>query len=119
MSIAGIAKEVSTITVSAWFFGDELTPLNIIGVGITVCGPFRSYCMNAALLTASVGIALFTFHKYRNSIDGRLSVDAQGNMITIDDSPDSVHGVNFELSAANLGRQDGHLAVCSIVTKPF
>jgi hypothetical protein len=42
MSIAGIAKEVSTITVSAWFFGDELTPLNIIGVGITVCGPFRS-----------------------------------------------------------------------------
>jgi solute carrier family 35 protein C2 len=93
MSIAGIAKEVSTITVSAWFFGDELTPLNIIGVGITVCG-----------------IALFTFHKYRNSIDGRLSVDAQGNMITIDDSPNSVHGVNFELSAANLGRQDGHLA---------
>jgi solute carrier family 35 protein C2 len=38
MSIAGIAKEVTTITVSAWFFGDELTPLNIIGVAITVCG---------------------------------------------------------------------------------
>ena len=40
MSIAGIAKEVSTITVSAWFFGDELTPLNITGVGITVAGSF-------------------------------------------------------------------------------
>ncbi|KAG1777096.1 triose-phosphate transporter family-domain-containing protein [Suillus placidus] len=99
MSIAGIAKEVSTITVSAWFFGDELTPLNIIGVGITVCG-----------------IALFTFHKYRNSIDGRLSVDAQGNMIAIDDenvadSLDSVHGVNFELGPADLGRrEDGRLA---------
>lgn len=97
MSIAGIAKEVSTITVSAWFFGDELTPLNIIGVGITVCG-----------------IALFTFHKYRDSIDGRLSVDAQGNMIMIDDEnmgdlSDSVHGVDFELSAADLGRrEDGH-----------
>jgi solute carrier family 35 protein C2 len=42
MSIAGIAKEVSTITVSAWFFGDELTPLNITGVGITVAGSFFS-----------------------------------------------------------------------------
>ena len=38
MSIAGIAKEVSQISVSAWLFGDELTPLNIVGVGVTVCG---------------------------------------------------------------------------------
>lgn len=38
MSIAGIAKEVSTLTISAWFFGDELTPLNITGVAITICG---------------------------------------------------------------------------------
>jgi len=38
MSIAGIAKEVTTITVSAWFFGDHLTPLNITGVSITICG---------------------------------------------------------------------------------
>jgi solute carrier family 35 protein C2 len=38
MSIAGIAKEVATITISSWFFGDELTPLNITGVGITICG---------------------------------------------------------------------------------
>lgn len=38
MSIAGIAKEVTTITLSAWFFGDQLTPLNITGVGITACG---------------------------------------------------------------------------------
>jgi len=38
MSIAGIAKEVTTIIISSWFFGDELTPLNIVGVGITVCG---------------------------------------------------------------------------------
>ncbi|KAG2125980.1 triose-phosphate transporter family-domain-containing protein [Suillus clintonianus] len=91
MSIAGIAKEVSTITVSAWFFGDELTPLNIIGVGVTVCG-----------------IALFTFHKYRNSIDGKLSLDSQGNIRAIDEGG-SVHGVNFELRAANLGGRE-HLA---------
>ncbi len=38
MSIAGIFKEVMTITVSSWVFGDELTPLNILGVGITFIG---------------------------------------------------------------------------------
>jgi solute carrier family 35 protein C2 len=38
MSIAGIAKEVTTISISAAIFGDNLTPLNITGVGITVCG---------------------------------------------------------------------------------
>jgi solute carrier family 35 protein C2 len=38
MSIAGIAKEVTTISISAAIFGDSLTPLNITGVAITVCG---------------------------------------------------------------------------------
>lgn len=38
MSIAGIFKEVTTIMVSAWVFGDELTPLNMLGVGITFIG---------------------------------------------------------------------------------
>jgi len=38
MSIAGIFKEVTTISISAWVFGDQLTELNIIGVVITVCG---------------------------------------------------------------------------------
>ena len=38
MSIAGIAKEVTQISVAAWLFGDELSPVNIVGVGITVCG---------------------------------------------------------------------------------
>ena len=42
MSIAGIAKEVTTIGVSAIVFGDELTPLNITGVGITIAGKFFS-----------------------------------------------------------------------------
>ena len=40
MSIAGIAKEVTTIVVSAIVFGDELTPLNMTGVGITIAGKF-------------------------------------------------------------------------------
>ncbi|KIJ67490.1 hypothetical protein HYDPIDRAFT_25939 [Hydnomerulius pinastri MD-312] len=67
MSIAGIAKEVSTITISAWFFGDELTPLNITGVAITICG-----------------IALFTYHKYRQTMDSNVALDAHGNAIQLD-----------------------------------
>lgn len=41
MSIAAVAKEVTTIMVSAIVFGDELTPLNITGVGITISGRFH------------------------------------------------------------------------------
>lgn len=48
MSIAGIAKEVSQISVSAWLFGDELTPLNFVGVAITVCGTFEYLILNAS-----------------------------------------------------------------------
>lgn len=38
MSIAGVAKEATTIGAAAVIFGDELTPLNITGVGITIIG---------------------------------------------------------------------------------
>ncbi|THV06707.1 triose phosphate transporter [Dendrothele bispora CBS 962.96] len=69
MSIAGIAKEVTTITISAWFFGDELTPLNITGVAITVCG-----------------IGLFTYHKYRKSLDTTVPLDGHGNPIAEDEA---------------------------------
>ncbi|KAF9506569.1 hypothetical protein BS47DRAFT_1321727 [Hydnum rufescens UP504] len=51
MSIAGIFKEVTTITLSTWVFGDDLTPLNMIGVGITI-----------------FGISLFTYDKYTKSV---------------------------------------------------
>jgi len=64
MSIAGIAKEVTTISASAWFFGDELTPLNLTGVSITICG-----------------IGLYTYHKYRRSMDASVPLDAHGNPI--------------------------------------
>ncbi|KAJ1310512.1 hypothetical protein OPQ81_007243 [Rhizoctonia solani] len=52
MSVAGIFKEVTTISLSAVVFGDRLTEMNIIGVGITI-----------------FGIALFTYHKYKKSVD--------------------------------------------------
>ncbi|CAL1708093.1 unnamed protein product [Somion occarium] len=52
MSIAGIAKEVTTIIVSAWFFGDELTPLNITGVAITICA-FLNLLVQASLCLPS------------------------------------------------------------------
>nr|GAT57766.1 predicted protein [Mycena chlorophos] len=71
MSIAGIAKEVTTISISAAIFGDNLTPLNITGVGITVCG-----------------IGLFTYHKYRKSLDTAVPLDAHGNPISIDELDD-------------------------------
>ncbi|KAJ6602199.1 triose-phosphate transporter family-domain-containing protein [Mycena sp. CBHHK59/15] len=69
MSIAGIAKEVTTISISAWIFGDNLTPLNIAGVAITVCG-----------------IALFTYHKYRKSLEIAVPLDAHGNPISTEQS---------------------------------
>ncbi|KAI9510918.1 triose-phosphate transporter family-domain-containing protein [Russula earlei] len=61
MSIAGIAKEVATISVSALIFGDELTPLNITGVAVTVCG-----------------IGLFTHHKYRKRLEADIPLDRRG-----------------------------------------
>ncbi|KAJ6593632.1 triose-phosphate transporter family-domain-containing protein [Mycena capillaripes] len=67
MSIAGIAKEVTTISISAAIFGDKLTPLNLVGVAITVCG-----------------IALFTYHKYRKSLETAVPLDAHGNPISIE-----------------------------------
>jgi len=71
MSIAGIGKEVATITISAWFFGDQLNTSNITGVAITTCG-----------------IGLFTFHKYRKSIDSTVPLDAHGNPITSESEED-------------------------------
>ncbi|KAJ9101762.1 hypothetical protein QFC21_003101 [Naganishia friedmannii] len=52
LSIAGIFKEVSTITVSAWVFGDELTKLNVLGVVITI-----------------FGIATYSYHKYQKTME--------------------------------------------------
>lgn len=52
-SIVGIFKEVATISLSAWVFGDEMTPLKITGVGVTVGG-----------------IALYSYHKYRRTVEG-------------------------------------------------
>ncbi|EJF57629.1 TPT-domain-containing protein [Dichomitus squalens LYAD-421 SS1] len=65
MSIAGIAKEVTTIICAAWFFGDELTPLNITGVAITACG-----------------IGLYTYHKYQNLMHSDVALDPHGNPLS-------------------------------------
>lgn len=82
LSVAGIFKEVTTISFSAWIFGDELTPINIVGVVVTVCG-----------------IALFSFHKYQKSISQTVEIDETGRAITHDGLDDErtplAHG-NFE-----------------------
>jgi len=78
MSIAGIAKEVTTILIASLVFGDELTPLNLTGVGITIAG-----------------ISLFTYHKYRKSIDSQVTLDPDGNPISDEDPEGS--GVALDL----------------------
>ena len=75
MSVAGICKEVTTISISAWVFGDQLTEINIIGVVITVCG--RS--ANTLLASADVvGIATYSWHKYQKSISEPIAIDSHG-----------------------------------------
>jgi solute carrier family 35 protein C2 len=86
MSIAGIFKEVTTITVSAWVFGDELTPLNVLGIGITFIG--ASYSTTTYLSprvadhdanTQHAGIGLYTHHKYQKALHSPVPLDAHGN----------------------------------------
>lgn len=84
MSIAGIAKEVSTIVISSWFFGDQITLLNSVGVAITVCGECIGDMFTFISPELVSGIGLFTHHKYRKSIDSKVPLDGHGNPI-IDD----------------------------------
>jgi hypothetical protein len=100
MSIAGIAKEVTTIAASAIVFGDELTPLNVTGVGITVAGEFFSphvtvFLMERLIRVVPLGICLYTYHKYRKSIDSQVPLDLDGNPIS-DEDPDG-GGVALDL----------------------
>ena len=72
MSIAGIAKEATTISIAAFFLGEELTPLNVVGVAITIAGTFEyMYTLLCCGLIYVLGISLFTFHKYQKSIEGQ------------------------------------------------
>jgi hypothetical protein len=57
LSIAGMFKEVSTISISALVFGDQLTPVNIGGVAIAVigeCSPSSFFAPRLSLLAARV-----------------------------------------------------------------
>jgi len=86
MAVAGILKEVTTISISAWIFGDRLTPLNLTGAFIAFCG-----------------IILFTYHKYLKSIESTVPLDAHGNPITdidIDIQSDTPGVINLEESRA-------------------
>lgn len=58
-SIVGIFKEVATISLGAWVYGDVMTPLKATGMALTLCG-----------------IAMYSYHKYRKSVEG--GVDAHG-----------------------------------------
>jgi len=90
MSIAGIAKEVFTILISSWFFGDKLTLLNAAGVTITICG-----------------IGIFTHHKYRKSIESKVPLDAHGNPIAEVDGPGDSGEYQLEERTGLMGETRG------------
>ncbi|KAK0550325.1 hypothetical protein OC846_003710 [Tilletia horrida] len=52
LSVAGIFKEVSTIILASTIFGDELTPINVTGLCITI-----------------LGIALYNWLKYQQNVN--------------------------------------------------
>lgn len=51
------------------------------------------------------GIALFTWHKYRKSLESTVPLDAHGNPVTLDDS-DAVDGVGAYVELNQTERQD-------------
>ncbi|OCF44162.1 solute carrier family 35, member C2 [Kwoniella heveanensis CBS 569] len=90
LSIAGIFKEVSTISISAWVFGDQLTSLNIVGVVITIGG-----------------IALYSFHKYQKSISSTVELDAHGNPVKEDDTAPLMGTASHRYVTASQNDRDG------------
>lgn len=38
LSVAGVFKEVTTISIASWAFGDEITPINVAGLAVTMIG---------------------------------------------------------------------------------
>ncbi|CAD6889817.1 unnamed protein product [Tilletia caries] len=63
LSVAGIFKEVSTIILASTIFGDELTPINVTGLCITI-----------------LGIVLYNWLKYRLNIHSPSSGGHSGAM---------------------------------------
>jgi solute carrier family 35 protein C2 len=43
LSVAGVFKEVTTISIASWVFGDEITPIKFIGLAITMIGSCPSF----------------------------------------------------------------------------
>lgn len=80
---------MTTITLSAWVFGDEITPVNIVGVSITFMGS-SDYPRSRTARTnnnsaGNLGIALFTHHKYQKSVHSTVPLDAHGNPLGSDE----------------------------------
>ena len=127
MSIAGIAKEVATISASALLFGDELTPLNITGVAVTVCGEFADplyWCRFSAAPCLQIsqkiyttflciGIGLFTHHKYRKRLESDIPLDPHGQPLDPEDDgglgPGSI-ALRDGYSTTSAGRSDSGTA---------
>ncbi|PWN47219.1 TPT-domain-containing protein [Violaceomyces palustris] len=86
LSVAGIFKEVLTISLASVIFGDELTPINITGLCITL-----------------LGIALYNWLKYRLITKGVNVVSRSGGSTTTT----SGAGGHSTLGYTPLSNQDG------------
>ncbi|KAE8226165.1 hypothetical protein CF319_g1196 [Tilletia indica] len=73
LSVAGIFKEVSTIILASTIFGDELTPINVTGLCITI-----------------LGIVLYNWLKYRLTVNA--SSSGGGNADAIEGEGESMYG---------------------------
>ena len=70
-SIVGIFKEVATITLSSWIFGDVLTPLKVCLILSTPINADFFVALRSQITGAGVticGIALYSWHKYSKTV---------------------------------------------------
>ena len=76
-------QEVTTIILSAQVFGDEITPVNMMGVGITSIGVFYYYLCAVGTITRiyPLGIGLFAYHRYQKSVHSPTPLDTHGDPI--------------------------------------
>lgn len=85
LSVAGIFKEVLTIALASIVFGDELTPINITGLCITLLGISMYNYLKYRLITHgadSVGQEISGLNELGESIRSRASSIFHGNSST-------------------------------------
>ena len=71
------------------------------------------------ILTLVLGIGLFTYHKYRKSIESTIPLDAHGNPVELEDFDGDDVGTYVELNQTDLGNASILRAESEAVSMPF